>query len=25
MKAFALRKVRVKGDIEDILRLRKLF
>lgn len=25
MKAFALRKVRVKGDIDDILRLRKLF
>ncbi len=25
MKAFALRKVRVKGEIEDILRLRKLF
>jgi putative sterol carrier protein len=25
MKAFALRKVRVKGEIDDILRLRKLF
>jgi putative sterol carrier protein len=25
MKAFALRKVRVKGDINDLLRLRKLF
>ncbi len=25
MKAFALRKVRVKGDINDVLRLRKLF
>lgn len=25
MKAFALRKVRVKGDLDDILRLRKLF
>jgi len=25
MKAFALRKVRIKGDIDDILRLRKLF
>lgn len=25
MKAFALRKIRVKGDINDILKLRKLF
>ena len=25
MKAFALRKVRVKGDLNDVLRLRKLF
>lgn len=25
MKAFALRKVRIQGDINDILRLRKLF
>ena len=25
MKAFALRKVRVKGEIDDLLRLRKLF
>jgi putative sterol carrier protein len=25
MKAFALRKVRVKGDISDVLKLRKLF
>ncbi len=25
MKAFALRKVRVKGQIEDMLHLRKLF
>ncbi len=25
MKAFALRKVRIKGQIEDMLRLRKLF
>ena len=25
MKAFALRKVRIKGDINDVLRLRKLF
>ena len=25
MKAFALRKVKVNGDISDVLRLRKLF
>lgn len=25
MKAFALRKVRIKGNIDDVLRLRKLF
>jgi putative sterol carrier protein len=25
MKAFALRKVRVKGELDDILKLRKLF
>jgi putative sterol carrier protein len=25
MKAFALRKVRIKGDLNDVLRLRKLF
>jgi len=25
MKAFALRKVRIKGNIDDMLRLRKLF
>jgi putative sterol carrier protein len=25
MKAFALRKIRVKGNIDDILKLRKLF
>ena len=25
IKAFALRKVRIKGQIEDMLRLRKLF
>jgi putative sterol carrier protein len=25
MKAFALRKVKVKGDLNDVLRLRKLF
>ncbi|NLI73316.1 MAG: SCP2 sterol-binding domain-containing protein [Euryarchaeota archaeon] len=25
MKAFALRKIRFKGDLSDVLRLRKLF
>ncbi|WP_019177552.1 SCP2 sterol-binding domain-containing protein [Methanomassiliicoccus luminyensis] len=25
MKAFALRKVKIKGNIDDVLRLRKLF